>query len=62
MDPLGWLHGKYNYKPIQQISYKSSIFELELAGVKNKICLPNENGFVISYKDAYNLVADTYLG
>ena len=33
-DPFGWLNGKYDRKPMQHTSYKSSRFELEMAGVK----------------------------
>jgi len=32
-DPFGWLNGKYDRKPMHHISYKSSRFELEMAGV-----------------------------
>jgi hypothetical protein len=47
-------------------SYKSSRFELEMAGVKDNMCpgssMADENGFVMSYEDAKNLVAETYSG
>ena len=63
-DPFGWLSGKYDSKPIQHRSYKSSKFELEMAGVSDNMCpaMADENGFVMSYEDAYNLVSDTYPG
>ena len=65
-DPFGWLSGKYDRKPIEHTSYKSSKFELEMAGVNDNMCpglaMADENGFVMSYEDAYNLVAETYSG
>jgi hypothetical protein len=51
---------------MQHTSYKSSKFELEIAGIKDNICpglvMPDENGFVRIYEDAYNLVIATYPG
>ena len=65
-DPFGWLNGKYDRKPMQHTSYKSSRFELKMAGVNDNMCpglaMSDENGFVMSYEDAYNLVAETYPG
>jgi len=63
-DPFGWLSGKYDRKPMQHTSYKSSKFELEMAGVNDNMCpaMADENGFVMSYEDAYNLVTETYPG
>ena len=65
-DPFGWLSGKYDRKPMPHISYKSSKFQLEMAGVTDGMCpspeMADENGFVMSYEDAYNLVAETYSG
>ena len=65
-DPLGWLNGKYYRKPMQHTSYKSSIFELQMSGVNDNMCpglvMADENGFVMSYEDAHNLVAETYPG
>jgi hypothetical protein len=65
-DPFGWLNGKYDRKPMQHTSYKSSRFELEMAGVNDNMCpglaMADENGFVMSYEYAYNLVAETYPG
>ena len=47
-------------------NYKSSKFELEMAGVKGNMCsglsMADENGFVMSYEDATILVAETYPG
>ena len=66
MDPVGWLNGKYDHKPMGHINYKSSKFELEMAGVNDIMCpgmtMADENGFVMSYEDAYDLVAETYPG
>ena len=65
-DPFGWLSGKYDCKPMQHTSYKSSRFELEMAGVNDNMCpglpMADENGFVMSYQEAHNLVAETYPG
>jgi hypothetical protein len=66
MDPMGWLNSKYDRKPMQHTSYKSSRFELEMTGVNDNMCpglsMVDENGFVMSYEDAYNLVTETYPG
>ena len=66
MDPMGWVSGKYDRKPMQHTSYKSSRFELEMAGVNDNMCpglaMADENGFVMSYQEAYDLVAKTYPG
>jgi hypothetical protein len=66
MDPIGWLNHKYDRKPMGHISYKSSRFELEMAGVRDNMCpglsMADENGFVMSYDEAKNLVAETYPG
>ena len=65
-DPFGWLNGKYDRKPMQHTSYKSSRFELQMAGVNDNMCpglaMADENGFVMSYQEAHNLVAETYPG
>ena len=65
-DLFGWLNGKYDRKPMQYTSYKSSIFELQMAGVNDNMCpglaMADENGFVMSYQEAHNLVAETYPG
>jgi hypothetical protein len=66
MDPVGWLNGRYDRKPMQHTSYKSSKFQLEMAGVTDEMCpgpeMADENGYVMSYQEARNLVADTYPG
>ena len=65
-DSFGWLNGKYDRKPMQHTSYKSSRFELRMAGVNDNMCpgltMADENGFVMSYQEAHNLVAETYPG
>ena len=65
-DPFGWLNGKYDRKPTQHINYKSSRFELEMTGVNDNMYsglpIADENGFVMSYEEAGNLVAETYPG
>lgn len=51
---------------MQHTSYKSSRFELQMAGVNDNMCpglaMADENGFVMSYEEGYNLVAETYPG
>jgi hypothetical protein len=65
-DPFGWLSGRYDRKTMPHICYKSSKFQLEMAGVTDKMCpspqMADENGFVMSYQEAHNLVAETYPG
>lgn len=65
-DPFGWLNNKYNRKPMEHRSHKSSRFELKMAAVNNNMCsglkMPDKNGFVMSYQEAYDLVAETYPG
>ena len=66
MDPFGWISGKYNKqpKPMNYSTYRSSRFQLEMDGVNDNMCssTPDEEGFVMSYEDAYNLVKETYPG
>ncbi len=65
MDPVGWLNNKYDRKPMEHTNYKSSRFELEMAGVNDNMCpglsMADENGFVMNYEDVYNSIAETYL-
>lgn len=68
-DPFGWLTGKYDHtpdKPDLTLTYRSSRFQLEMAGVSRNMCpgsaMADENGFVMSYEEARNLVAETYSG
>jgi len=66
MNPVGWLNGRYDRKPMQHTSYKSSKFQLEMAGVTDEMCpdpeMADENGYVMSYEEARNLVAETSPG
>lgn len=65
-DPFGWLSGKYDPDPgnPQCPSNPASRFERETLYVVKQICdaSADENGFVMSYEDAYNLVKETYPG
>ena len=51
---------------MQHTSYKSSRFELQMADVNDNMCpglaMADEDGFVMSYQEAHNLVAETYPG
>lgn len=41
MDTIGWINGKYDNKPMPHISYKSyksSKFELDMAGITDEMC------------------------
>ena len=65
-DPFGWLNGKYDSKNAgngQCLSHPPSRFEQETLD-RMKLCAAsaNENGFVMSYDEAYNLVKETYSG
>ena len=66
MDPVGWMNGKYDQKPIPRVSYKSSQFQLEMAGVTDQMSpgpeMADEEGFIMSYEEAHNLVAEAYPG
>lgn len=66
-DPFGWLSGKYDSRNLgnpQCQSNPASRFERETLHAVKQICdaSADENGFVMSYEDAYNLVKETYLG
>ena len=65
-NPFGWLNDEHNRKGMQRTSYKSSRFELQMNGINNDMCpglrMADENGFVMRHQEAYNLVAETYLG
>jgi hypothetical protein len=62
VDPLSWLFAKSNKKP----NYKSSKFELQMAGINDNMCpsfqLADENGYLMTYEEALNLVTEKYLG
>lgn len=66
-DPFGWLSGKYDSRNPgnpQCPSNPASRFERETLHAVKQICdaSADENGFVMSYEDAYNLVKETYPG
>ena len=66
-DSLGWMTGKYDdVRGVPRNSYKSSIFDRQMAGVTANMCpaqnMADENGYVMSYREAYSLVAETYPG
>ncbi|MGK0448858.1 MAG: hypothetical protein ACJA2M_002659 [Polaribacter sp.] len=66
IDSMGWLNGKHDRKPMSPITYKSSKFQLQMAGITDTMCpnpdMADENGFIMSYEESHNLVADTYSG
>ena len=66
-DPFGWLSGKYDSKNVgngQCLSHPASRFERETLHMAKQMChaSADENGFVMSYQEALNLVAETYPG
>lgn len=66
-DPFGWFHGKYNSKNAGNPQCQSNIasrFERETLHRMKQMCAASadENGFVMSYNEAYNLVKETYSG
>lgn len=66
-DPFGWLSGKYDSKNAgngQSLSHPPSRFERETFNRMKQMCAASadENGFVMSYDEAYNLVKETYSG
>lgn len=64
-DPVGWFAGKYNPRQVQYRSRQQSIFERQMTTDTNmcpELSQADENGFVMSYKDVYNLVKETYPG
>lgn len=65
MDPLGWASGKYDDLQNPQCrSNPPSRFERETLHMVKQMCKASadENGFVMSYDEAYNLVKETYSG
>lgn len=65
IDPLGWSIGKYDYLQNPQCrSNPPSRFERETLHMVKQMCKASadENGFVMSYDEAYNLVKETYSG
>ena len=66
-DPFGWLNGKYKSKNVVNghcLPHPPSRFELETLHRIKQMCadLADENESVMSYKDAYNLITETYPG
>ncbi len=59
MDPLGWANGKYDSR---NAGNPPSRFERETLDRMNQMCAASadENSFVMSYDEAYNLVKETY--
>lgn len=66
-DPFGWLNGKYDSKNAgngQCLSHPPSRFERETLHTMKQMCAASadENGFVMNYDEAYNLIKETYGG
>lgn len=66
-DPFSWLSGKYDSKNAgngQCLSHPPSRFERETLHIMKQMCAASayENGFVMNYDEAYNLVKETYSG
>jgi len=64
-DPFGWFSGKYDSKNAgngQCFSHPPSRFERETLDTMKRMCMSSEdeNGFVMSYDEAYNLIKETY--
>jgi hypothetical protein len=65
MDRMGWASGKYDYKNAGQCpSNPLSRLERETLHRMKQICSASadENGFIMSYDEALNLVKETYSG
>jgi hypothetical protein len=65
MDPMGWASGKYDSRNAGQCpSNPPSRFERETLHRMKQMCAASadENGFVMSYDEAYNLIKETYDG
>lgn len=66
-DPFGWLSGKYDSRNVgngQCLSHPPSRFERETLHTMKQMCAASadENGFVMNYDQAYNLIKETYGG
>ena len=65
-DPWGWWTGKYdkNAGTGQSLAYPPSRFERETLNKMKQMCAatPDENGFVMDYDEAFNLIKETYPG
>lgn len=66
MDSIDWRNCNYDKKLMPHIIYKSSKLQLEMAGITDEMCsnheLADENGFVMSYEEAYALIEKKYPG
>lgn len=67
MDPLGWACGKYDFygHPNQKsLAQSPSQFERDTLQTMKKMCAASrgENGFFMSYDEAYNLIKKNYSG
>lgn len=66
-DPFGWFSGKYDSKNTDNgscLSHPPSRFERETLHTMKQMCAvsADENGFVMNYDEAYNLIKETYSG
>lgn len=66
-DPFGWFGGKYDSRNAGNPQCQSNLpsrFEQETLDRMKQMCAASadENGFVTSYDEAYNLVKETYSG
>ena len=64
-DLFGWLSGKYDSRNVgngQCLSHPPSRFERETLHTMKQMCAASagENGFVMNYSEAYNLIKKTY--
>ena len=67
MDPIGWASGKYDSRNAGNskcLANPPSRFERETLHKMKQMCAASadENGFVIDYDEAYNLIKETYSG
>lgn len=67
MDPMGWASSKYDSRNAgnpQCWSNPPSRFERETLHTMKQMChaSADENNFVMSYDEAYNLIKETYSG
>ena len=67
MDPIGWASNKYDSRNAgnpQCLANPPSRFERDTLHTMKQMCAASadENGFVMDYDEAYNLVKETYSG
>lgn len=62
MNLMGWHSGKYDSKSAGNVSYPPSRFERETLDTMKRMCMSSldENGFVMDYDQAFNLIKETY--